>query len=165
MFRELDGSMWSGHWQTVCSQNSGQEEFVFLLKEKKPQHAFKMKGAAMFWKWYKNRECRRVLDFLPVFWSKHPFITNILYWVNILNKISMELIKSIYNITYTGLLLCVNNMPRLQYLCSYPWLRFAVIGNSLGKEYIYKITWIPILLLHVHFDRNYITIWRCFISP
>lgn len=51
----------------------------------------------------------------------------------------MELIKSIYNITYIGLLLCVNNMPRLQYLCSYP-LRFAVIGNSLGKEYICKIT-------------------------
>lgn len=78
----------------------------------KTQHASIMKGAAMFWKWYEKREC----NFLPVFWSKHPFITNILYWVNILNKISMELIKSIYNITYTGLLLCVSDMPRLQYL-------------------------------------------------
>lgn len=156
MFRELDGSMWSGHWQTVCSQNSGQEEFVFLLKEKKHNMPLKWKGLRCF-----ENDMRK--ESVGGFWSKHPFITNILYWVNILNKISMELIKSIYNITYTGLLLCVNNMPRLQYLCSYPWLRFAVIGNSLGKEYIYKITCIPILLLHVHVVRNYITIWKCFI--
>lgn len=85
---------------------------VFVKKKTTPQHASIMKGAAMFWKWYEKREC----NFLPVFWSKHPFITNILYWVNILNKISMELIKSIYNITYTGLLFCVSDMPRLQYL-------------------------------------------------
>lgn len=89
------------NWQTVCSQNSGQEEFVFLLK-KNPQHASIMKGAAMFWKWYEKREC----NFLPVFWSKHPFITNILYWVNILNKISMELIKSIYNIIHWFVIMC-----------------------------------------------------------
>lgn len=130
----------------------------FCWKKKKHNMPLKWKGLRCF-----ENDMRK--ESVGGFWSKHPFITNILYWVNILNKISMELIKSIYNITYTGLLLCVNNMPRLQYLCSYPWLRFAVIGNSLGKEYIYKITCIPILLLHVHVVRNYITIWRCFTSP